>query len=143
MSIMSVVDRSDARASARILARTAKQCIDGELEPRTHRNALKNMFRLLNAYRAHGFAGYQYEPRSPRGPEALTLIPAGDRHVIDLRYAFDQALAEVYGDAERDNAIGQIDGVIRSVAQANPPEAGERARTSAFLGAFINHLTTH
>jgi len=143
MPIMAVVDRSDARASARVLASTAKRCIDGELEARTHRVALKNLFRLLNAYRAHGFAGYAYEARSPRGPEALTLMPTMDRHVLDLSVALDAALAETYGDQSREDAIGQIDLVIQSIARSDEPEADARARTSRFLDVFIDRLHTH
>ncbi len=67
MPLMSVVDRSDARASARVLAKTAKRCIDGELAPDTHRVALNNVFRLLKAHNAHGFVGYEYDVQSPRG----------------------------------------------------------------------------
>jgi hypothetical protein len=143
MPIMAVVDRSDARASARVLARTAQRCIDGQLDAKTHRIALSNLFRLLNAYRTHGFAGYEYEARSPRGPEALTLMPTMDRHVVDLRDALDEALVETYGNGDREQAMEQIDHVIRGVAGAHQPEAGDRERTSRFLDAFIHRLAAH
>ncbi len=143
MPIMAVVDRSDARASARVLAKTAKRCIDGELEPKTHMVTLNNLFRLLNAYRAHGFAGYKYEVRSPRGPEALTLMPAVNRHVVDLGGALDRAIADTYDDMSRDEAIEQIDLVIQRVAQSLEPDVGARELTSKFLGAFINRLAPH
>ncbi|QXQ06116.1 hypothetical protein KX816_18330 [Sphingosinicellaceae bacterium] len=140
---MSVVERSDARASARVLAKTAKRCIDGELEAKTHRHALNNLFRLLNAYRAHGFAGYEYQARSQRTPEKLTLMPSTDRHVVDLGVALDSALTEIYGEEDRGQAINHIDLVIRCVAKSDAPDEGERARTSRFLDAFIHRLAVH
>lgn len=143
MPIMSVVDRSDARASARVLALTAKRSIDGQLEGRTHRTELVNMLRLLNAYKAHGFGGYEYEARSPRGPEALTLMPTADRHVVDLKFAIDDALKVTYGEGDKDEAIDQIDVVIRCVALAEPPEEDARNRTIRFLDAFIDRLLAH
>ncbi len=143
MPIMSVVDRSDARASARVLALTAKRSIDGQLEGRTHRTELVNMLRLLNAYKAHGFGGYEYEARSPRGPEALTLMPTVDRHVVDLRFAIDDALRFTYGDGIQDEAIEQIDTVIRRVALAQTPEEDARSLTIRFLDAFIDRLVAY
>jgi hypothetical protein len=143
MPIMSVVDRSDARSSARVLALTAKRSIDGQLEGRTHRTELVNMLRLLNAYKAHGFGGYEYETRSPRGPEALTLMPTADRRVVDLRSAIEDALKVTYGEGDQDNAIDQIDVVIRCVALAQPPEEAARNLTIRFLDAFIDRLVAH
>lgn len=139
MAIMSVVDRADARASARVMARTAQRCIDGELERRTHRIELAGIYRLLNAYKAHRFVGYEYEPRSSRGPEALTLMPGMDRHVVDLRTALDAALADTFGEG---NGEQGIEFVILSVSQPDPP-AEHATRTSRFLGAFIERLTAH
>lgn len=143
MPIMSVVDRSDARASARVLAQTAKRCIGGELEGSTHRVELVNMYRLLNAYKAHGFGGYEYETRSPRGPEALTLMPTMDRHVADLKVALDQAIQDSFGDRDLDGAIQEIDVVIRCVALSEVPEVGLRDRTLRFLDSFIDRLVAH
>lgn len=143
MPIMSVVDRSDARASARVLAQTAKRCIGGELEGSTHRVELVNMHRLLNAYKAHGFAGYEYETRSPRGPEALTLMPAMDRHVVDLRFALDHAFKAGFGDEDVETAIGEIDVVIRCVVLEKDLDGGLREKTLRFLDSFIDRLVAH
>jgi hypothetical protein len=137
---MSVVDRSDVRASARVLARTARRCIAGELEATTHKVELVSLFRLLNAFRSHGFEGYAYEPRSARGPEALTLKPTVDRHVVDLNGALAGALRESYRTVDENEAIEQIDQVIRSVARSEAPADDARAATVHFLDAFIDHL---
>lgn len=140
MPIMSVVDRSDARVSARVLARTARRCIAGELEGTTHKVELVNLFRLLNAFRSHGFESYAYEPRSQRGPEALTLKPTVDRHVVDLGAALAEALRESYGPADQNEAINQIDKVIRRVAKSEELSDDARKATVRFLDSFIGHL---
>lgn len=140
MPIMSAMDRNDARASARVLAETTKRCIDGQLVAVDHRTELRGMFRFLNAYRSHGFVGYDYTPRSARGAEALSLRPSPDRHVSDLRVALEESLREAFGDdLPSEEAIERIDAVIRAAAaRREVPEDSER--TVRFLEALIGRL---
>jgi hypothetical protein len=142
MPIMAAHDERDARGPARLIAVTAKQCIEEAKATSTEVPALNNVFRLLEAYRSHRFVGYDFEPRSSRGPEALTLLPSSDRHVLELRDAIGEAIEAVYGSGDTDAAIRSIEGVLRSVAypakQTSVKE--ERDRASRFLGVFIEHL---
>ncbi len=140
MPIMSVVDRSDARTSARVLARTALRCINGEIEAKKHKVELASLFRLLNAFRSHEFQGYAYVSRLPRGPEALTLQPSADRHVLDLSAALKDALDKEYGQTDYNKAIEEIDLVIRDAARSQPSNQANRERTVRFLDSFIEHL---
>ena len=141
MPIMAAHDQNDARGSARVLATTAKRCIDSELAPSRYVGVINNLYRLLEAYRTHRFTGYEYEPRSERGPEALTLMPNADRHVLDLRAALEHALGEVYRDEHPDRAVESIEGVLRSlVLPGSTSDHGDRQRASAFLASFIHNL---
>lgn len=140
MPIMSAMDRNDARASARVLAETTKRCLDGQLVGSDHRTELRGMFRFLNAYRSHGFVGYEYTPRSTRGAEALSLRPSPDRHVADLRSALEESLKDAYGDdASPEEAVDRVDAVIRAVATSHAkPDDSDRALV--FLEALISRL---
>jgi hypothetical protein len=142
MPIMAAHDQNDARGSARWLASTARRGLEEPPYASSHVSALNNLFRLLEAYRAHRFAGFDFEPRSARGPEALTLLPAVERHIVDLRVALDRAFDEVYQGQDRDQAVTSVEDVLRAAAY---PESGasqdrERRRVSSFLEKFIDHL---
>jgi hypothetical protein len=142
---MAAHDENDARGSARVLASNVRKSIDNLDGPPKHLSALNNLYRMLEAYRSHRFLGFEYEPSSPRGPEALTLLPPAERHVLDLRVALDRALDHVYGDTEREQALDLVENVLRAVAY---PESGgavaeeDRKRVSAFLKFFIDNLYT-
>jgi hypothetical protein len=143
MPIMAVHEQNDARGSARVLANTAKRCINREIQPEEHRVVLNSLYRLLKAYRTHRFTAYEYEPRSQRGSEALTLMPPMDRHVLDLRAALSRAFSEAYNGETEENAFDLIESVIKSIASRDldrPSQDSERQRASAFLDAFINNL---
>ena len=139
---MAVADQSDARGNTQFMVRTAQRCIEGELEARTHRLVLNKIYRLLNAYRSHGFAGYEYEPRSHRGPEALTLMPTGDQRVRLVAVALEEALSDTFGDLEREHVFHTLDQVIFATANSDAGAIADADRTDTlrFLGSFATHL---
>lgn len=143
MPIMAANDQNDVRGSARVLASTAKKSIEEDLASSRYVSALNNFYRLLEAYRSHRFIGFEYEPRSARGPEALTLLPPMDRNVVDLREALDLAFKEIYGDQDWNAAVDSVENVLRSAAfpekEASAPKY-DRERASAFLKTFIDNL---
>jgi hypothetical protein len=143
MPIMAAHDQNDARGSARVLATTVRKCIEEDYNPSRHKSALNNLYRLLEAYRAHRFGGFDYEPRSARGPEALTLLPPAEQNVVELRMALDQAFDNVY-NGRVDEAVDSIENVLRSIAYPKmtraPIESVDRERVSAFLKSFIENL---
>lgn len=142
MPIMAVADQNDARGTAQYLARTARKCLEGILEPSTHQITLNKIFRLLNSYRSHEFAGYRYQPRSLRGPEALTLMPAGDRRMNIVGQALEDAMRETYVGVERDSVFDKLDIVITTVANkgVQAVDIGDRDDASRFLESFVEHL---
>jgi len=139
---MAAHDQNDARGSARVLALTAKKCLDETYEPSKHRSTLNSLYRLLEAYRSHGFLGFEYEPRAPRGPEALTLLPRAERNVADLRLAFDRAFEEVYRERERGEAVQLVENVLKSIVYPGKVSVKrlDRERASAFLKNFVDNL---
>lgn len=142
MPIMAADDQNDARGSARILAATVRKGIEDEYAPSKHKSAFNNLYRLLEAYRAHRFVGFEYQPRSARGPEALTLLPPPERNVVELRLALDRTLDDVFND--RANGIKSIENVLRSIAYPEKMASETIDRTSAlvFLKKFIENLGT-
>ncbi len=133
MPIMAAHDQNDARGSARVLATTVKRCIEEDYAPSKHKSALNNLF----------FVGFDYEPRSARGPEALTLLPPPERNVVELRMALDQAFDNVYHGRALDDAVNSVENVLRSIAYPKPPGGAEnvdRELASAFLKSFIDNL---
>ncbi|MBR0794002.1 hypothetical protein JQ615_01220 [Bradyrhizobium jicamae] len=143
MPIMAAHDENDARGSARVLASNVRKSIENAGGPPRHVSALNNLYRLLEAYRSHRFIGFEYQPSSPRGPEALTLLPPAERHVLDLRVALDRALEQAYQGLERDAALDQVEKVLRAVAYPQKGialEAKEKNQVSEFLRFFIDNL---
>jgi hypothetical protein len=143
MPIMAANDQNDVRGSARVLATTALACIERAHATPRHVPVLNNLYRLLEAYRSHGFLGFEYEPRPARGPEALTLLPSVERHVGDLKAALDVAIGQVYQDEDKDRAVESIENVLRSIAYPDRKDVAadkDRRRASEFLGKFIDNL---
>ena len=140
MPIMAASDQNDARGSARVLANLVIKSIEGPRARDFNIAALNNLFRLLEAYRSHRFVGSEYEPRSARGPEVLTLLPPTERHVADLRRALSDALDVAYKGEHHEDALNSIENVLRSAAKKEPAREEERRRASAFLRAFVENL---
>lgn len=143
MPIMAAHDENDARGSARVLASTVRRCIESTEGARKHLSSLNNLYRMLEDYRSHGFISYGYEPPATRGPEALTLLPPTDRHVLDLRVALDRALAEAYRGTNKEAALDSVESVLKSIAYPDSSSIvaeDDRRRVSEFLGAFIDQL---
>jgi hypothetical protein len=143
MPIMAAHDENDARGSARVLASAVRKCILGADGARKNLSSLNNLYRMLEDYRSHGFVGFGYEPPATRGPEALTLLPPTERHVLDLRVALDRALDEAYRGTNKEDALDNVERVLKSVAYPVPNSnvaEDDKRKVSAFLGVFIDQL---
>jgi hypothetical protein len=140
MAIMAVQDQNDARGTARLLAYEAMRSIE-ERDSKTaaSRVALSGLFRLLKAYRAHRLAGFEYQPRRDNAYEGMTIVPAGESHVGELRSALHDALAEVYGQ-NQEEGLEALEQVLRAVAQEAQAEPREVERTTEFLGSLLRKL---
>jgi hypothetical protein len=138
---MAADDQHDARGSARVLAVIVRNGIKEDYAPLKHKSAFNNLYRLLEAYRAHRFVGFEYQPRPARGPEALTML-AQERNVVELRLALDRAFDAIFED--RVQGVEFVENVLRSIAypgKANSQDI-DRERASAFLSTFIDNLRT-
>ncbi|MGY3388740.1 hypothetical protein ACVWW6_001331 [Bradyrhizobium sp. USDA 3311] len=142
MPIMAAYDENDARGPARVLANTVRRCMEEGKEPPKYVSAFDNFYSMIEDYKSHGFEGFDYVASGARGPEALNLLPSPERHVDDLRVAFDRALQAVYSDVERDVALGRVENVLRAVAYPKTASASgdERLAVRNFLAVFINNL---
>lgn len=140
MPIMAVQDQNDARGAARVLARTARGCVDRVDYAPAEKVALNSVFRLLNAYRAHRLAGYEYQRPAPRSADPLAILPASERHIPELRIALHQAIEEIYAGVDENVAIEAIEAVLRQVARRVRPEDEAVRLTSAFLERFEQRL---
>ncbi len=142
MPIMAAHDENDARGSARVLANTVRKCMEIGKDPPKYASAFDNFYSMLEDYRSHGFVGFAYVQSPTRGPEALTLLPPAERHVLDLRIAFDRALKKAYGDTDKDEALDIVEKVLRAVAypDTGAVSSNEKQKVKAFLGAFIDNL---
>ena len=141
MPIMAVQDQNDVRGSTRVLAGTAKRYIADLPADNRHVPAMNGVFRLLKVYRASKFEGYQYQPGIDRGPDAVYMLPAPNRHFAELREALEQALAEAAHDQELDVTIDMIQDVLRRCASGGDVDAERRRTTTAFLDSLLIHLT--
>lgn len=141
MPIMAVQDQNDARGTARLLAYEAMRSIE-ERDARTaaSRVALSGLFRLLKAYRAHRLAGFEYQPRRDTAYEGMTIVPAGESHVSELRCALGGALVEVYGQNREEEGLEALEQVLRAVAREAQAEPQEVRRTTEFLGSLLRKL---
>jgi hypothetical protein len=141
MPIMAVQEQNDARGTARLLAFEARRSIE-ERDAKTAASkvALSGLFRLLKAYRAHRLAGFEYQPRRDTAYEGMSIVPAGESHVVDLRCALGGALTEVYGQDREEEGLDAMEQVLRAVASDAQAEPQEVRRTTDFLGSLLRKL---
>jgi hypothetical protein len=142
MPIMAAYDENDARGPARVLANTVRRCMNEGQESPKYVAAFDNFYSMIEDYRSHGFEGFDYVPTASRGPETLSLLPAPERHVEDLRIAFDRALEAAYRDIEKDAALERVENVLKAVAYPTTASAtpADKIAVQTFLAAFINNL---
>jgi hypothetical protein len=140
--IYAVNEQSDARGSVRLLADVAKACIADPQKAKRHINTIRNMFDLVEAYRAHGFFGYGYQPHRESSTEMPSLARTGEHGSGDLKSAFDQAFL-VYEGRSSEQAIQELEVVLRSMTRgASGVSDDQRSTAVKFLDSFIEKLET-
>ena len=145
MPIMAAQSRSDARSAARLLASTARDCINEPEAAPERETALNNVYRLLEAYRVNTFFGL--EPPTKRYPEGaaetLTLMPPVEQHLREVRDALEQARAVAFADQSKDHAIEAIANVLRAVTypqEFKQPSEIDRNNATRFFEEMLDHL---
>jgi hypothetical protein len=137
---MAVQDQNDVRGSTRVLAGAAKRYIDTPPDDGRHVPAMNGVYRLLKAYRTSRLRGYEYQPGIDRGPDAVSLLSNGSLHIAELRAAVQAALEDVSGGGSADNALADIQLVIRQAAQNTLEDEQGRRTASSFLDALLKRL---
>jgi hypothetical protein len=141
MSIMAADEMTDMRRGTKLMTETVLKCLQGTLDPVRYGTTINGMWRLLAAYRAHGFAALENDARRASLRDPLSFLPAPPSHVTEVRVALEAGLDEVFG--ERDTGVDRIKVVLKSLAYpdaAAVPDPGEREKLSQFLTLIIGRL---
>jgi hypothetical protein len=145
MPIMAVHEQNDARGAVWLLATAAKDFIGNAPVALDKEVALNNVYRLLEAYKAHAFFGL--EAPAVQFPadtaETLTLLPPVERHVQDVRDALDYALSATFGEQPAEQSIEFVENVLRAVAypqEHEQPSGEDRGKAKRFFEELIGNL---
>jgi hypothetical protein len=145
MPIMAVHEQNDARGAVWLLATAAKDFIGNAPVALDKEVALNNVYRLLEAYKAHAFFGL--EAPAVQFPadtaETLTLLPPVERHVQDVRDALDYALSVTFGEQPTEQSVDFVENVLRAVAYPQEhaqPSGEDRGKAKRFFEELIGSL---
>ena len=136
MTIMATQGRNDARSTTMLLASTASECIDDPTKALAHEDTLNNVYRLLEAYRVNKFFGLEPVPSYHHAVESLSSVPQPEQHVGEIREILECAMATVFSNEPKDEAISSITGVLKQVAYPEfgvPSDADKTKATRFFL----------
>jgi hypothetical protein len=146
MPIMAAQGRSDARGAARLLASLAINCIDNPKLAREQLVALNNIYRLLESYRGNVFFGQEPPREQPKqnASQKLTLKVPIERHVKEVRDAFEGARKVIFAEDTKEHAIETIEQVLRSIASSNVKNVrasvADKAKATAFFKEVVERL---
>lgn len=140
---MAAQGRNDARTAARLLADSAKDCLDHPATAPTHVVVLNNVFRLLEAYRVNTFFGVEPVVGN-HSAEPLSLIPPLELHVKEVREVLERAIATAFAGQSKDQAIAQIGEVLKRVAypEFGAPTDADKAKATRFFSEISQNLQT-
>jgi hypothetical protein len=144
MPIMTAHGQNDARIAAHLLATTAVECLrDPRVGPESE-VALNNIYRLLEAFRLNPFFGTESPTRrNPHAAETLTFVQPMVRHVREVKHALDGALSAAFAGQSREQAIEEVEGVLRAVAYPQRyirPSPQQVGRATQFFEEFLSRL---
>lgn len=143
MPIAALNEQNDARGSAWLLARMARDSIDRPGSSPVNKPAMNSLYRLLEAYKEHGFFGFDHQPNGPATAESFTLNPPAERGFAQLKAAFAAAVEDAFGRGSTpDQAIASVEEVLESVTYPDRASVGpeERAAAVKFLTSVIDSL---
>jgi hypothetical protein len=145
MPIMAANAQSDVRGAAWLLVSAAQRYIDDPKKAPQSRDALNNVFRLLEAFRKNVFFRSHPLPAknyAPHGMAMLSIMPSGQRHFSEIRDAMEQALSSSFSSTPRDQAVEKIEGVLRAAAAPDEYEVSEedKKRAQLFFSCLLKQL---
>lgn len=143
MPLMAAYEQNDARDTARLLAAMTLEGLRRDRQDALVGNAINNMYRLLQGYRAHAFYGYVDEQRSEDEASMTSLLTSTDRNVGDLKHALDTAFGSVFEGRDPSQAIEEMKLVLRMTAyprEGETPDQTEVARAETFFATLLCEL---
>lgn len=143
MPMMAAYEQNDAVDAARLLATRTLEGLRKPSPSPYYGNAINNMYRLLQGYRAHGFYGYVEPALSEDEGSMTSLLTSSDRNVGDLKHALDEAFQRVFHDQDPDSAIDGMKDVLRMVAypeEGEVPDPEELSKADQFFTVFLERL---
>lgn len=142
MPIMAAQGRNDARTAARMLASAAIDCLERPGSVPSQTIVLNNVYRLLEAYRVNKFFGLPSAPDYSAGSNAFSHPPL-EQHVSAVRDVLQEAVATAFADVSKDDAIVEIEAVLKGLAypeRAAAPSDADKAKTVRFFSEVVQRL---
>ena len=124
MSLLSVKELHDPYATASHLARTALHCLDKEEPDQLDLNSFRNVYRLFQGYRSHGFYGMS------------------DSGIVRLRDTLAEALQRGYPGFEPDHAIEEMRIAMRILVVHDSGDEAPRAGSLDRLRSLLEALAS-
>ncbi|HEX8124239.1 MAG TPA: hypothetical protein VF548_01515 [Allosphingosinicella sp.] len=143
MPLMAAYEQNDARDAARLLATMTLEGLRHDRRDPLVGNAINNMYRLLQGYRAHGFYGYVEDRRAEDETSMTSLLSSSERNVGELKHALDETFETVFGDQDPGSAIDGMKVVLRMTAyprEGEMPNSVEIARAEEFFSTLLDKL---
>ncbi len=138
MPMMAAYEQNDARDSARLLASMTLEGLNDPTRGGELSNAINNMYRLLNGYRSHSF--YGYVDHETREDQFSSLLANSDRHIGELKAAFDDSFSSIFDGKEPAEAIDAMKSVLQGVVRDLPIEREPLDKTREFFVHFLSRL---
>ncbi len=140
MPMMAAYQQNDARDSARLLASMTLEGLNNPKRGQELGHAINNMYRLLNGYRSHSF--YGYVDHEVREDQFSSLLANSDRHIGELRAAFDHSFTLVFDGKEPSEAIDAMKSVLQGVVRDQEVDPVPLGKTKDFFVQFLSCLRT-
>jgi hypothetical protein len=143
MPLMAAYEQNDARDAARLLATMTLEGLRHDRRDPLVGNAINNMYRLLQGYRAHGFYGYVEERRPDDETSMTSLLTSAERNVGELKHALDETFGSVFEGQDPGKAIDDMKVILRMTAYPREGETldtAEVARVEAFFSTLVDKL---
>jgi len=139
MPMMAVYDQNDALTSARLLASSTLDELQGREV--VDRSVMENMFSLLDGFRSHGFYGLKDDDDGSGDDfSAASMLNAGERRLSEVRFAMERTVVALGADGEA--VLDDVETALRAAAYPREAVADQHAKDRAlgFLASLIANL---
>ncbi len=133
----------DARATTRLLAGAAVECLQNPAKAPERVTALDNIYRLLEAFRTNPIFGFtSIERRHGHAVDAFTISPPREKHLTEVRDVIRDAIAVAFKGRSTDQAVVEVEEVLRLLAYPNKgkPKKPAMIRATRFFTEVTKRL---